>query len=791
MKKILAILAFLLVCAAPALGQIQVQILNGYVGQGGKTVTVGGLPPTTATYLRTYPGATVTVYQTGTTNLATCYTGPSGGAKSNPFTSDPVTAYWACWVATGAYDIRFSGTGITTPWTEGGVAVGSGVNLGIGNGTTVIDASIMPGATFTAQMNAAIAQCTATLCTKIDASGFVGVQVWTTAINPLPPGVEFVIPLQLQRSSGASIFVNGGRLHGATPVFGSITSANTTNDYTPVITTNQAGSSEEIDHITIGPTTPNSAAMALSSVTGPATCPVPYAASNCMTFTYSTSQMSSGYVTTNGTAVSFYPYTDSIGARGHPFVAGTSWNGATMVINNVPYTISSSGSGCSSSTSCTLTTSAGVQGAVWYTIVAPTNVATVGGTANGYVGLSIQILGDPYGANEGYWTCAASTGSTITVINANGSAEASYAGAYNMPTPTASVAGAWGIWGQWVDFNFHDLSGNSALGIGFATNSYYGTVADLRMSTGYGALYAGPVSFSLTMKGTSTLAATDDVLVGSPAATGYGFWCNGCGYMDASGATLDFENVKFSVLDQGLNDQYGVIYIENDFTFKHGLNSVMNSPIILPAANGDTFKGAYWVNDQSGNSFNSYNGTSSVRDPNKNLVGSVKITTVAVPDPYNVTAIGTGVTSYTYGLVAIDNNGNKTLPVTSVAVTNGTLNPLTIWNTIYTQPASGSTGGNGIVAYDVLERIGSAWYSLALAWPAGTPFVDDGTAPHVAYSAPTRDSTGDLAVAGQVAPGNGTNVVYRCTGAGTLPVGALTTTAAACGTSVATSLKLD
>ena len=213
MKKILAILAFLLVCAAPALGQIQVQILNGYVGQGGKTVTVGGLPPTTATYLRTYPGATVTVYQTGTTNLATCYTGPSGGAKSNPFTSDPVTAYWACWVATGAYDIRFSGTGITTPWTEGGVAVGSGVNLGIGNGTTVIDASLQSGADFSVKVNAAIASatCAAVGC-YIETAGMTGTQTMSVSIGPFgsssnPITIHLGNGLVLTRAAGAQFLI--------------------------------------------------------------------------------------------------------------------------------------------------------------------------------------------------------------------------------------------------------------------------------------------------------------------------------------------------------------------------------------------------------------------------------------------------------------------------------------------------------------------------------------------------------------------------------------------------------
>jgi hypothetical protein len=52
-------------------------------------------------------------------------------------------------------------------------------------------------------------------------------------------------------------------------------------------------------------------------------------------------------------------------------------------------------------------------------------------------------------------------------------------------------------------------------------------------------------------------------------------------------------------------------------------------------------------------------------------------------------------------------------------------------------------------------------------------------------------SAGNLSVLGNVAPGNGTNVVYRCTVAGTIiPVGTLTIVASDCGTSGATDTGL-
>jgi hypothetical protein len=187
MKKLLLAVAVLILSAGPALGQYIP--VSGYVSQGGTTVTVGGLPPTVATYLKTFPGATVTVYATGTSNLVSIYSNSSGSAKANPFTSDSVTSLWIFWVAPGIYDIRFSGTGITVPWT-----VSTGVQVtGIGNSTTVIDASLVFGATWGDRVIAAAAAgtCPTVGCT-IDTRGLTGVQVIPSLIT-LPPSTHLIL----------------------------------------------------------------------------------------------------------------------------------------------------------------------------------------------------------------------------------------------------------------------------------------------------------------------------------------------------------------------------------------------------------------------------------------------------------------------------------------------------------------------------------------------------------------------------------------------------------------------
>jgi hypothetical protein len=106
-----------------------VQKVQGYVEQGGSTVSVGGFVSSTVVQ-KSFPSSTVKVYLKGTTTLATIYSDNSGTAKANPFTSD-TNGFWFFYVADGRYDVNFSGTGITVPFTLGDVVVGDSGSSGV------------------------------------------------------------------------------------------------------------------------------------------------------------------------------------------------------------------------------------------------------------------------------------------------------------------------------------------------------------------------------------------------------------------------------------------------------------------------------------------------------------------------------------------------------------------------------------------------------------------------------------------------------------------------------------
>ncbi len=83
-------------------------------------------PPATSTspqlrqYQQSYPGATVTVYISGTLALATIYSDNSSTPLSNPFTADQY-GHWFFYAANGTYDVQISGGGLASPYTIGGI----------------------------------------------------------------------------------------------------------------------------------------------------------------------------------------------------------------------------------------------------------------------------------------------------------------------------------------------------------------------------------------------------------------------------------------------------------------------------------------------------------------------------------------------------------------------------------------------------------------------------------------------------------------------------------------------
>lgn len=93
------------------------QRISGWVEQGDNKVTTGGLQSTTLVQ-ESIPGATVTVYLAGTTNLATIFldnnTIPT--PLANPFVANN-NGTWFFYVTNGRYDIVFSGGGLAAPFT--------------------------------------------------------------------------------------------------------------------------------------------------------------------------------------------------------------------------------------------------------------------------------------------------------------------------------------------------------------------------------------------------------------------------------------------------------------------------------------------------------------------------------------------------------------------------------------------------------------------------------------------------------------------------------------------------
>lgn len=88
--------------------------------QGGVKVSMPSLGTSTSKFMQSFPGCTVTVYDSGTSNLSTIYSDDGVTPKSNPFTGDSTTGYAFFFAADGVYDVKFSGAGIASPFTNSG-----------------------------------------------------------------------------------------------------------------------------------------------------------------------------------------------------------------------------------------------------------------------------------------------------------------------------------------------------------------------------------------------------------------------------------------------------------------------------------------------------------------------------------------------------------------------------------------------------------------------------------------------------------------------------------------------
>ncbi len=135
------LLAALLLCVLPALGRERIW---GWCEQGAQEIVVLGYLSSTATPVqRSYPTCTITVYLTGTGTKANLFADNSGTVLANPFTvgTSPETAangYWFFYVDNGRYDIQFSGSGISSPFTLRDVLALDSTGGGGGTGTVTV-----------------------------------------------------------------------------------------------------------------------------------------------------------------------------------------------------------------------------------------------------------------------------------------------------------------------------------------------------------------------------------------------------------------------------------------------------------------------------------------------------------------------------------------------------------------------------------------------------------------------------------------------------------------------------
>lgn len=110
MKRYIAIVMFIVIAASLS---AQIAPINGYCDQGGQRVHTSGYR-TTEYVSGIIPSCTVTVYLTGTTNLATIYSNSLSAPLANPFTATNSSSnnpgYFLFYVAIGTtYDVVLSG----------------------------------------------------------------------------------------------------------------------------------------------------------------------------------------------------------------------------------------------------------------------------------------------------------------------------------------------------------------------------------------------------------------------------------------------------------------------------------------------------------------------------------------------------------------------------------------------------------------------------------------------------------------------------------------------------------
>ena len=131
--RILWLLLVVCLWSGIAIARAKVQ---GIASTGGTVIVTVGLNSTTKS-ITSFPSCTVTVFLAGTTTPASIFSDNVGTAKANPFTANS-DASWSFFVDDGHYDVKFSGTGIVTPFTLSDIVVVESGQASLKQGTAPI-----------------------------------------------------------------------------------------------------------------------------------------------------------------------------------------------------------------------------------------------------------------------------------------------------------------------------------------------------------------------------------------------------------------------------------------------------------------------------------------------------------------------------------------------------------------------------------------------------------------------------------------------------------------------------
>ena len=134
-KLLFTLFAFLAILSTPAFAQTNIGYSN-FCTTGATAAHVSGLNSTNLLQA-SYPRCNVTVFLTGTTNIATIFSTPGGATLSNPFVAS-TSGQFTFYAAAGTYDITLSGGdagGFPAPITIPAVTLGGSGGGGGGGGT--------------------------------------------------------------------------------------------------------------------------------------------------------------------------------------------------------------------------------------------------------------------------------------------------------------------------------------------------------------------------------------------------------------------------------------------------------------------------------------------------------------------------------------------------------------------------------------------------------------------------------------------------------------------------------